>query len=133
MRSHRRNTGNGRGAASADSSIRRCQPVGRPDPTPALPKRVALSALPAEALLPASWVRELLAEADEQRSPPSPVVGEGPEADCYTADELAQLLKATRGRIYELASRGLVPCLRLGRSVRFPKAAVAAMIAAQTH
>lgn len=36
-----------------------------------------------------------------------------------TCAEVAALLDATPARVYELARRGLIPCVRLGRSVRF--------------
>ena len=36
-----------------------------------------------------------------------------------TADDLAGLLEVSRARIYELAREGLLPAVRLGRTIRF--------------
>ena len=35
------------------------------------------------------------------------------------AEEVADLLRVPRARAYELARQGLLPCVRLGRQVRF--------------
>lgn len=43
----------------------------------------------------------------------------------YTADELAELLGVDRKTVYEFATRGKIPCRRLGRRILFPRAAIA--------
>ena len=40
------------------------------------------------------------------------------------AGDVAGLLGITRFRVYELVRRQLIPCVRLGRSVRFSRAAL---------
>ena len=45
-----------------------------------------------------------------------------------TAGDLAGLLEVSRARIYELAREGLLPAVRLGRTIRFSRAAVNAFI-----
>jgi excisionase family DNA binding protein len=42
----------------------------------------------------------------------------------FTADELAELLGVDRKTVYEFATRGEIPCRRLGRRVLFPRAAI---------
>lgn len=55
-------------------------------------------------------------------------VGEGAEqvtgALVFTADELAGLLGVDRKTVYEFATRGEIPCRRLGRRILFPRAAI---------
>jgi excisionase family DNA binding protein len=46
-----------------------------------------------------------------------------------TAAEVAEWLKLSRGRIYELARQNLIPSYRLGRQVRFCEEDVRAFIA----
>ena len=45
-----------------------------------------------------------------------------------TAGDLAGLLEVSKARIYELAREGLLPAVRLGRTIRFSRAAVNAFI-----
>jgi excisionase family DNA binding protein len=45
-----------------------------------------------------------------------------------TAEELAEHLGVSKQRVYELARLGLLPCVRLGRAVRFATQAVEAWI-----
>ena len=47
-----------------------------------------------------------------------------------TADELAASWRVTRGHVYELVRRGVLPRVRLGRSLRIPEDAVRQLIAA---
>jgi excisionase family DNA binding protein len=42
----------------------------------------------------------------------------------FTADELAALLGVDRKTVYDGASRGVIPCRRLGRRVLFPRVAI---------
>ena len=37
------------------------------------------------------------------------------------AAEAAAILRVTENRVYELAKRGVLPCVRIGRQVRFPE------------
>lgn len=39
-------------------------------------------------------------------------------AECLTIDDVARLLKVSKGRAYELVRTGILPSVRLGRSVR---------------
>lgn len=41
-----------------------------------------------------------------------------------TAKETAKVLQVTLPRVYELARAGLIPCVRMGRQVRFDEAAL---------
>ena len=36
-----------------------------------------------------------------------------------TAKETAEILRVTQPRVYELARSGLLPCVRMGRQIRF--------------
>ncbi len=47
-----------------------------------------------------------------------------------TADEAATLLRVSRFRLYQLARDGILPCVKLGRAVRFSPAALEAFIEA---
>jgi len=38
-----------------------------------------------------------------------------------TAKQTAELLQVTLPRVYELARVGLIPCVRMGRQIRFPE------------
>jgi excisionase family DNA binding protein len=42
----------------------------------------------------------------------------------YTANELAELLGIDRKTVYEFATRGDIPCRRLGRRILFPRVAI---------
>jgi excisionase family DNA binding protein len=46
-------------------------------------------------------------------------------------EEAAAVLRCGRGLVYELAARGDLPSVRLGRLLRIPRAAVAALIEAK--
>jgi len=46
------------------------------------------------------------------------------------APEAAALLRIPPNRIYELAKRGAIPCVRIGRLVRFPESRLLEWIAA---
>lgn len=48
--------------------------------------------------------------------------------DVLQAGEVAELLRIPKLRVYELARRGELPCLRLGRQVRFPREALRQML-----
>jgi excisionase family DNA binding protein len=45
------------------------------------------------------------------------------------ADEIAQMLRVPKGRVYELARQGKLPAIRIGRLVRFREETVAAWLA----
>jgi excisionase family DNA binding protein len=38
-----------------------------------------------------------------------------------TAKQTAELLQVNLPRVYELARSGLIPCVRMGRQLRFPE------------
>lgn len=42
----------------------------------------------------------------------------------FTASELAEMLGVDKKTVYDGASRGEIPCKRLGRRVLFPRAAI---------
>lgn len=44
--------------------------------------------------------------------------------EIMTVAELAAFLRLRENTIYELAAAGKIPCLRIGKSVRFSKSAV---------
>jgi excisionase family DNA binding protein len=46
------------------------------------------------------------------------------------APEAAALLRVPPNRVYELAKRGVIPCVRIGRLVRFPEDKLLGWIAA---
>jgi excisionase family DNA binding protein len=37
------------------------------------------------------------------------------------AAEAATLLRISENRVYDLAARGVLPCVRIGRQIRFPE------------
>ena len=49
------------------------------------------------------------------------------------APQLAQLLGVTRNTIYEWANEGRIPHLRMGRSIRFDTARLAAWVRSREH
>jgi|SRR5271166_720124 len=62
-------------------------------------------------------------------TPPPPIAE--PFEDClvFTVTEAAELLGVSRAFAYELAARGELPVLRLGRRVVVPKVALLALVA----
>lgn len=48
---------------------------------------------------------------------------------CLTADQLAVLVRVTPETIRRLGRRGAIPSLKVGRTVRYPKAAALAAMA----
>ena len=46
----------------------------------------------------------------------------------YRASEVARMTGLSRQGIYQLASEGRIPCVRIGRSVRFPADALDAWV-----
>ena len=46
------------------------------------------------------------------------------------AEEASELLRVAVPRLYDLAKRGMIPCARLGRQVRFPEDALVEWIRA---
>ncbi len=46
----------------------------------------------------------------------------------FLADEIAQILRVPKGRVYELARQGKLPAVRIGRQVRFREDAVEAWL-----
>jgi putative molybdopterin biosynthesis protein len=51
------------------------------------------------------------------------------QQEFLTPDEMAALLRLSKRRIYELTARGALPCIRVGRTVRFPRTALDAWVA----
>ena len=49
------------------------------------------------------------------------------------ADEAAKALGVSQAQVFKLAQRGELPCVRIGRSVRFPRKALQAWIEEKTH
>jgi len=45
-------------------------------------------------------------------------------ADVITVEELATLLRVNKKTVYDAASRGQIPCVRIGRMYRFSRKAV---------
>ncbi len=54
------------------------------------------------------------------------------EIDLMTPDEMAAAIRLPRRQIYEAVSAGQLPCIRIGRRLRFSRAAIEQWIAAQT-
>jgi excisionase family DNA binding protein len=106
-----------------------------PVTTPLAALRAAIEGLPSdalpalvgelEALKAIAWVKMVTAAPTAQ---PAPTVS-------ATADELAAIHKVPRSFFYELARAGRIPCERLGRYVRFNRAAVELALAddAKSH
>ncbi len=47
----------------------------------------------------------------------------------FLADEIAQILRVPKGRVYELARQGKLPAVRMGRQIRFREESVDAWLA----
>ena len=47
------------------------------------------------------------------------------------ARQVSQMLSIGRNRVYELANSGKLPCIRLGATLRFPRAALLRWIEGQ--
>ena len=84
----------------------------------------ALDALPESALVPVSWVRELIRELSLSPPPHADREGLAPETGCYTVADLEKMLSKSRARIYALAASNKLPTIRFGRSLLFPKARI---------
>lgn len=52
-------------------------------------------------------------------------------ADVMTAAEVAEVLGLSRSRVYAGADRGEIPCVRLGRIVRFARWQIEALLAGE--
>lgn len=50
-----------------------------------------------------------------------------------TVREVADLLRISMSKVYVLAARGELPCLRVGKSLRFPLDAIERWVAEQTE
>jgi excisionase family DNA binding protein len=46
--------------------------------------------------------------------------------------EAAKVLRLSRSQAYEYVNRGIIPCIRLGNSIRIPKARLAALLTGDT-
>lgn len=49
-----------------------------------------------------------------------------------TVAQVASLMQIARSRAYELVAQGVIPSVRVGRSVRVPRAALVAWVASST-
>lgn len=49
--------------------------------------------------------------------------------DVLTVEQVAKVLRMGRNQVYEAVARGEIPVLRFGRSLRFPKLALADLLA----
>lgn len=47
----------------------------------------------------------------------------------FVADEIAQILRVPKGRVYDLVRQGKLPAVRIGRQVRFREDSVDAWLA----
>jgi excisionase family DNA binding protein len=58
---------------------------------------------------------------------PTPTAAESPE-ELVNASEIASALNLAKSAVYEHARTGRFPCIRIGRHVRFSRAAVLAVL-----
>ena len=42
----------------------------------------------------------------------------------YTPEEVSQILRIGRNKVYDLLTLGEIPCIRLGRAIRIPRQAI---------
>jgi excisionase family DNA binding protein len=56
--------------------------------------------------------------------------GEEMSMKLLLAQEAAKLLRMSENRVYDLAARGILPCIRVGRQIRFPEDKLAAWLEA---
>jgi len=62
--------------------------------------------------------------------PPNPAAASA-AAPPYTADEVAAMLRLNRRTVIELAKRGELPAVRVGKLFRFPRAKTDALAAGE--
>jgi len=89
----------------------------------------AVSLLPEDATvtLPVGWVRtQLSVDVEDENGTERP--SSSPQGDLLRAPEVAELLDLSTDRVYALARQGRIPNVKIGRSVRFARAAVGAWI-----
>jgi excisionase family DNA binding protein len=55
------------------------------------------------------------------------------DAELLTADDVAGLLRVPKSTVYELARTGRLPCLRIGRAVRFYRGQLEAHLSETPH
>jgi excisionase family DNA binding protein len=89
--------------------------------------RALLESLPDDHQMSVRWLRRLLDV--ESRSPERGEIRateprEPKTQECYSAEQVADLLKVRRKRVYELASQQRLRSVRLGRQIRFPKSGI---------
>ncbi len=82
--------------------------------------------------LSADLFREALLSGAELAAPSvvSPVPQ--PSSGLVTADEIGEATHMSRSTVYELAKAGVLPCVRVGRRIRFDRERVMTMLASRS-
>src|SRR6516162_3238459 len=93
------------------------------DGTPVMPDGIVLDPhdLPPEALSLLATFLERRGGRVEPRVSDTGHPGEEMTMKLLLAGEAAKLLRMSENRVYDLAARGILPAIRVGRQIRFPE------------
>ena len=83
--------------------------------------------------LSAGMFREALQSGAELAASPSVASAVPQRASALaTADEIGEATHMSRSTVYELAKAGVLPCVRVGRRIRFDRESVMAVLASRS-
>ena len=82
-----------------------------------------IAPLPDDVRVPIGWVKaQLSIDVQDENGTEEP--SSSPQGDLLRAPEVAAMLDLSTDRVYALARQGRIPNVKIGRSVRFARAAV---------
>ena len=82
--------------------------------------------------LSADLFREALRSGAELAAPPGPSATPQAPSVLATADEIGEATHLSRATVYELAKAGVLPCVRVGRRIRFDRQKVMTVLASRS-
>ena len=82
--------------------------------------------------LSANLFREALQGGAELVAPSTVSAAPQPASGLVTADEIGEATHMSRSTVYELAKAGVLPCVRIGRRIRFDREKVMAVLASRS-
>lgn len=83
-------------------------------------------------VLSADLFREALRSGAELAAPPAASAASQAPSALATADEIGEATHMSRATIYELAKAGVLPCVRVGRRIRFDRQKVMTVLASRS-
>lgn len=81
--------------------------------------------------LSADLFRAALQSGAELAAPSAVSAAPQPASGLVTADEIGEATHMSRSTVYELAKAGVLPCVRLGRRIRFDREKVMTVLASR--